>query len=271
MRVSIFLVFIVGVLVSHSNAYSAGRCEISIGDKVSFRDPVEVYESMQGMQLVKDEFETTAAFKKRVAEVESTFNNESILLRGTYWRSNTKYDADNSRIVMTEYAWQVGFFDSSEVHGIESESGYDNINHEIGLKYDEQTIGTFTAFNAYGASIEVYRVLRVVYGVFDRSGVSDYRTWRSEINVEGEFGFNEPAVLIPMPIDEAKRVISNLQVGVSVTPKKPFTAKGKKQLGPTIDIPKELNVIYHTIVADINCVVIADDKGRVLKTVEIAY
>ena len=245
-------------------------CEISVGDKVNFHNPAEIYTSMKDMQLVKDEFETTAAFEKRVAEATSAFN-EPVLLRGTYDREQTNYDADNSRIVMKRYAWDNIGFGWNDVFGYDNDYGIKaslTDNHATTLQSNELITGTFTGSNAYGASVEVTQILRTSYGVFDRTNDSRKETWEDEIWV-GKHA--TPAVSIPMFVDEAKRVISKLQVGILAKPRKPFVAEGRRHWKAKIDNPTEVTENYHVIVADMICAVITDDKGRVLKTVETTY
>lgn len=276
-----------GSTMMSTDAHAAGeKCEVSIGDTVSFLDPAEVYSSMQGMQLVKDEFETTADFAKRLAAAEAKSNfNKPILLRGTYGRSFTKYDADNSRIVMIDPAWGSGssiglehVFGYGNEYGIKV-SSRDKV-HSAWLQYNSQDVGTFTASNAYGASVEVTQIHRDQYGIFDRKNPSEGDTWESE----GQFVFPfdgklailfdgepDPAVFIPISADEAKRVISNLQVGILAKPKKPFTAEGVEYSGATIDNPREVTAKYHVFMADMICAVITDDKRRVIKTIDVAY
>lgn len=246
------------------------RCEISIGDKVIFRDPVEIYALMHDMQLTKDEFETTEAFENRVAEATSAFS-EPILLRGTYDREQTNYDADNSHIVMKRYAWDNLGFGWNDVFGYENDYGIKaNLtdNHATTLQSNERVTGTFIGSNAYGASMEVTQILRTSYGIFDRANDSRKETWEGEVWV-GKHA--SPAVLIPMSVDEARRVISKLQVGILAKPRKPFVAEGKRHWDAKVDNPKEVTAKYYVIVADMICAVITDDQGRVLKTVATTY
>ena len=151
--------------------HSQCQCGIFIGDTVTFQDPAEIYKLLPNDLVVKDEFETTTAFEKRVADAEAIFN-EPTLLRGIYSREHTNYDADNSRIVMGQYGWGGSSLDSVFLNN-----------------------------------------LRVVV---DSDKPPLKQAWKGEIHIGV---YNEPAVLIPMPVEEAKRVISNLQVGILAKPK----------------------------------------------------
>ena len=274
----VLLACVVLALPPYAHA-AENRCDISVGETVSFLDPVEVYSSMQAARLVKDEFETTATFEKRLADAAFSFS-APILLRGTYSRKSANYDADNSRIVMSQGAWgRVGLiwedvFAPGNKYGIEAAAG--PYNHAVGLQSTERAIRTYMGSNAYGASLEVTEVLRTSYGVFDRKyndhrGVrrqSFFRTWKGETTV-GEH--KVPGVLIPMPVDEARRSLSNLRVGILVKPRKPFIAEGVSYVEAKISFPKEITWQQHVIIADIICAVISNDDGGVLKTVDVAY
>ena len=269
--------------------HSYCRCGISVGDTAIFNDPAEIYNWIQEKNLVKDEFETTATFEKRVAEAEAVFS-KPILIRGTYDREHTKYDADNSRIVMKMDAWAKKmshkFFLYDELReGVKESTGFEsplkddlllhallNLSLESGtrqvsdnahgtvLLYTEEVTGTYRGSDNSGNSAEVTQISKTSYAVLDEVDTSQNKmTWKNK-----RIRFN-------MPVEKAKRIISKLQVGIMALPKKPFTKEARSVKEATFADPTEITESYQTIFADMVCAVIADDKGRVLKTVETAY
>lgn len=264
--------------------HSYCQCGISVGDTAIFNDPAGTHNWIQKKNLIKDEFETTATFEKRVAEAEQVFS-KPILIRGTYDREYTKYDADNSRIVMETGAWakklSYEFFLYDELKEAVNESvdlqsplldAFFSISLESGARQasrsvhgtvlfsKEKVTGNFIGSDNSGNSVQVTQVSKISYALLDRAQNSqNEKTWKNN-----EIKFN-------IPVEEAKRVISKLQVGIMASVKKPFTKGVNRVKEATFADPTEVTESYHTIFADMVCAVIADDKGRVLKTVATTY
>ena len=270
MKNTILFIALIQLAVLPSVAFAA--CTHAVGDVVKMLSPAMVAEQMSELTLVKDEFETTEEFNARQKATLEQAPNGTIVVEATYDPEYAKYDADAERFLIERWAWHNigGRFDDS----VPSVSSYERDLHAIGLQHVEQVIDTYKGSNAYGKEVDVAKILRNVYGLFDKKATKGAKTWIFDFKESGNYadGTNKaPGVFLPVPRAQAKALKTDMRFGIAFTPKKPFLFKGKGYYGATTDRPTEIDVEVSSISGDIECAVITDAKGTVLKIVETAY
>ena len=79
--------------------------------------------------------------------------------------------------------------------------------------------------------------------------------------------------MINVPIAQAATFKQNMQVGILVKLREPYsvTGSGKSLADITLSNPVEENITINGLLADMACAVIADGEGRVVKTVSVGY
>ena len=264
-----------------ANILKAAECPAT-GDTVTFRNVREVYTSMTSSlttaDLTKGEFETTAQFKARKAKAIATADFlQPVLLEGTYESYYAKYDADKQRFVVETQAWDnmnVAWdevFEPRNDYGIEPLYNFYTVRG-VGLVEDREPMRSYRASNAFGVEVTVSKSEVTQYGVFDKLlsreaiSLSGERRleWAHDITIDE---YNNPAVILPIPLQRAAEIKDKMRVGVMVQPKEPFTATGWDHMPPKIDLRIEINTKINVVMADILCAVIADQDGVVLKTI----
>lgn len=244
-----------------------------IGTKVEFRQAVEVYEYLSSQEVEpKDEFETTAQFEKRRNEAYKKLAGSSVMVikDNLNWRDKKRYkkfeyDADNQRFILTR-----GFTDSNQRYVI-GENGIicgitdnclcasnDYTTNEIECIVDRESteLGTYTAKNAYGASVTVEKSKTVLHEILMRPGESS------------ELSYSRTPFYINVPIEKAKKLKNKLQMGYVVKLEEPFSLNDVFGISPTRDNPREILGIYNKIVVELLCVIVTDDNNYVLKAFE---
>lgn len=261
------------------------KCSIQIGDKVKLFPPSEVYSDLINPIADKGEFETTQEFeeRKRTREAKSNQQNRPILVEATFDSSYAKYDADNSRFLITKGAWDslwVNLDDALKPYKIE----VGLLPKAIGLKFDRQFLGTYVAQNAMSAEAEVVKIMETVYGVFDEAivSLSEIKAevsladitenipnkWDTNLKTENKHGVKSDTVSMDIPREHAKNFKDTAKAGILIKPKPPFKAKAFDVISrPTFHNPISNNRQTFVIVADIICAVITDENSYVLKTI----
>ncbi len=271
MKNTILFIALIQLAVLPSVAFAV--CTHAVGDVVKMLSPAVVAKQMSEYAVVKDEFETTEEFNARKKLALENIPNGTMIVEATYNPEQVHYDADNERFLIAVYAWDNisgRFFDS--VPSVSA--GISNDLYAIGLRSEEKIIETYKGSNAYGKEVDVTKILRNVYGLFDRKSTKGAKTWIFEFKDRGSIlddGYIANGVFLPIPRAQAKALKTDMRVGIAFTPKKPFIFKGEGYFGATIDRPTEIDVEVSSISGDIECAVITDAKGTVLKIVETAY
>ncbi len=249
MKKTILSLIIIQLAVFPSVAFAT--CTHAVGDVVKILSPAVVAKQISGYAVVKDEFETTEEFNARKKAANKKRPNGTLMVKATYDSEHAIYDANSEKFLIKRYAWHniPGYFSDS----VPSISRYDSGFRAIGLQINEKVTGSYKGSNAYGKEVAVITSVRTVYGIFDSK-----QKWGS------------PYISLAVPRAQAKALKSNMRFGIEFTPKEPFLFQGERYYDPTSDDPREIVVKVNSIVGDIECVVVTDAKGTVLKVVDIA-
>ncbi len=274
------LLFATGIAFSMAlGAPAFSECSTKVGARIELSAPALVAQKLSAAGDTKGEFETTAEFQARVATSHANATGQKIVVESTLDPENMRYDADGGRFELSQYAWAntSGSFDklfpSGNEYGVPPVSLIDE-THGLGLGVTEKVVGTYQASNSYGNSVEVSRIDRIRYGLFDRVAKKDEATWSFEYPANGSYldnTYKHAGVFLTMDPATAKEIKPQLRVGVEFSPKKPFLANGTDYWEPRIDRPTEISETIQAFIGDIACAVITDGQGVVLKTVSVAY
>ena len=212
----------------------------------------------------KDEFETTTAFAARQTAA-ATRLPPTIVVRSI---ANHKYlqdDADAGRLNVSAYFFRnlnTNYVSVFGGHGVSTDgrviygTTYDNI--DIVIAETERTTGRYNGSNAYGASVEVIKIQRDTYAIWDRKARSQEPLFPDQhSSIEAQLGS------ISTTSEVAKSLKSMARAAVVFAPKPPFFAYGNRKWEPRFDRPTEVNNDIFVIVADIQCALLLDHKDRV--------
>ena len=221
-------------------------------------------ELLRSAPLVKDEFETTAAFQARVAAAGQTMPT-SLAIAVDLKKDHAVYNADaqkfviNSRIFGSDYGidWFSAFY-SAPV----KPAGYGMGSNVIGIAISsvDTPNGTYTGQNAYGASWEIMKINREVDAIFD-SVTPRYDQKLFGRGLAAEFNWDAPA-----PPELARQFKDEMKGALIVAPTAPYYIESTESAGGRITIqnPRDVTQIAHVIVADVKCAVLTSASNVVV-------
>ena len=267
MKKTILSLIIIQIVMFPSVAFAV--CTHAVGDVVKILPPGIVAEKMSNYAIVKDEFESTEEFNARKKTAMEQAPSERIIVEATYDPEYVHYDADAEKFSIEVYAWSnIG---GGFRHSVPSGGG----GHSIGLQVEQKITGSYKVSNAYGKEVEVVKSLINVYGIFDRQRKTNgANTWVFDFKESGNYAdeTNKAAgIFLPTPRSQAKTLKTDMRFGVEFTPKEPFLFLGETHFKPTVKTPQEAITKISSIVGNIECAILTDAKGTVLKVVETAY
>ena len=265
-------------LIAASGVAVAAVCPVRVGELAQYVEPKQIYDDLKALDLTKSEYETAKEFEARVRE---SLNHDTVatshLLRATYFPDHLTYVAEREEFIVEKYAWAnlgVGWDDvfggwgvydgkqlSKNPWGMEQVSSLTPVQG-VGLLSEEEIVGTYTASNAMGATVQVTEIERNVYAVFDRPGRD---SWKCELK-SGQL--DTCSVRLGVKRENARSLKDGLSVGILARPKPPFAATGTRTWKPTIQDPRDVTAHYNVIVADILCAVLTRPDGRIVKTID---
>ncbi|MFS0720780.1 hypothetical protein [Brevundimonas phoenicis] len=221
-------------------------------------------ELLRSAPLVKDEFETTAAFEARVAAARQTMPT-SLAISVDLNKEYAVYNADarkfviDSRIFGSDYGidWFSAFY-SSPV----KPAGYTMGSNVVGLAISsvDTPNGTYMGQNAYGASWEIVKINRDVDAIFD-SISSRYDQKLFGRGLATDFKWDAPA-----PPEFARQFKEQMKGALIVAPNAPFYIESTESSGGRITIqnPRDVTQIAHVIIADVKCAVLTSESNVVV-------
>jgi hypothetical protein len=211
----------------------------------SVLDPEQVYRALSGLRSPKTEFETTADYQQRLANIlhqdiapgvslESPlpFLLNQAFVGSTLPVAKLSYDADSEFLKVSISTTPVGQM------------------AELILKTEGGEVGHYTGQNAFGATADVSRMHSEDYGItFDRN------TW-----------LNRSDIITPIPRDQARIVYSHLRLILVCKAVQPYVTSRFQHLDPTLDSPIDSNANGNLIVVEPLELRLYDEQtGQVLK------
>lgn len=251
------------VLLSATGARAA--CEQYVGKKLSPSSYDDVMAVVSKIPSLKDEFETTDTFNKRVADSKVGLPETFIIGYALHDKKYLKYDADNGYFNVKTYtfnnvskpSYDYVFWENP--HEIEYGSSRDNV--DLPVSKNEQITDSYEGSNAFGATVKVIKIKRMTNLIFDKKG-SRKRSYGDYLfrDLTNKVGVNT----IPMSITQAKAFKAEVRAAVLIKPKPPYFAQGRKRHRPEVDFPQDIDEHINVIIADIQCVFLMDGDNKVL-------
>ena len=275
MRLVVQLIIVVGLIGFATDGPKASDCTGMVGQTIELQAPEQVWKTLEGQQLTKDEFETSAQFAARMRQ-RGPEANRIITVEGTYDPKHVVYNADAEEFTIAVYVWDNLADGINAIDGKLNKqalpSNWRALSRKasICLKVANYSGGEYVGQNAFGATAKVMKIRRERYSVYDRILPGEIE-WRTETMLKhSSYGtvLNSPAVLLQANIADARALKMNMRVGVVIRPKTPYVATTERYWDAKINDPREINGTTHIIIADILCVVLTDKNGRILKTID---
>ena len=211
-------------IILPSLIWAGGEACPAIGTNVELRQADEVYEYLSSQEVEpKGEFETTAEFEKRKNQAYQKLAAKPVMTISGNSNMGFEYDADNQRFAISEN----GVICKSHDSCLCDFNNYPT--EEIGCTVDSELteVGTYIAENSFGASVTVKQSKLVLYEIFMKPGESD------------EFSYNGNTFYVHVPIEKAKKLKEQLQIGYVVKLTEPFSLNDVVVSSPTLDNPFE--------------------------------
>lgn len=246
-----------------------GNANAACGDYVGRAvRPLSFTEATRALKAVapKSEFETTAAYESRRAAATAGLD-EVIIASTTINRNYVKYDADKGLLNVDGVAFGQSYFDtkqafasaglSYEAYPRETRTG---ANIQFVVATEKKDGPSYTAKNAFGATVLVKTFERMDHVIFDRAAEPDFKD------------SDKPpyqAAQISMTPEAAMALKPSIKMGFVVDLSKAFMFTGSKHNEPTIDSPFESEFRYEVLMADMKCGLVMDAAGKVLAAPEM--
>ncbi|WP_423140871.1 hypothetical protein ACOYW6_08350 [Parablastomonas sp. CN1-191] len=240
-------------------------CQTSVGQRVS---PIQIDQLISGLGAntqPRGEFETTAQYEARLKAAGAAAPASAFVSLPIDTKYIT-YDADVGRFKIESYAldnknasWDA-FYDGPNPpwpRPMGSPGFVDFVVRSV-----ETITGSYPAANAYGAKVTVNKVRRETVGVLERTAVGSEDLFRAD----RPWVSHESNVVAEVAVDPmlAPSWRENIRAAAVIVPKQPYVARATKQWGPArIDLPKEITEDLTAVIADIRCIVLIDQAGRV--------
>jgi hypothetical protein len=208
----------------------------------------------------KGEFETTAQFAARQAAAVGGAVGPIIISKEVD-PQYIRYDADAQRLTIQTYLFDNANFSHDVVFGygtpLHDRVTYSALyNTDVVISQSETPAGSYRASNAFGANVEVTRIRRRTFAVFEGQSAQS-----------GLFanGGGPVLVQVSMPPAQAQTIKPQLRIAFVVTPRSPYIARGTGAANrPSISYPFEITEEVTVLMADIQCALLTDSGNRVL-------
>jgi hypothetical protein len=237
---------------------NAGRsCAPYLGKTVRPVSFDSVFKAISKIPKSKDEFETSDQFGQR-QEVARNRLKPVYIVDKSLNTAAFRYDADRGILQMTSlvfddkmgtYTWSLR--DAAELDGVGDSGTF------YGLVIGEQSIdtGTRVGTNAFGVSVLVDQIHQTNEVILDPDGHrGDHLVGRGSVIDEFQ----------ATPVEARKRK-DTLQGAIVLAPKEPFYGTGATASTATLEHPVDIKEETDVIVADIQCALLLDEKGKVVR------
>lgn len=260
-------VLILSYFFCHELAH-AEECTAYIGKTIHPVSIDVVIATVSNLPNAKWEFESSKDYEDRLAKAKSG-TPPIFIVASPLDEKQIDYDADNKKFriksfaidnINTTYDGVFGY--GTLLYEKVKYSNRDNI--DLVVSTVESKNGTYRAKNMFGVDVKVEKVNRTTKAVFEREAVYGEDLFfppqpygsASRSNVIVEFSDTSP--------DVARKTKSSMKAAIVIAPKPPFYAKGKVGWGePTLEAPIDIDETLEVVVADIKCVLITNQDGKV--------
>lgn len=268
---SILVVFILSHLLCQGLAH-AEECNAYVGKTIH---PVSIdvtIATVSKLPNAKGEFESTKEYDGRLAKAKSDMPSKFIVTT-LLDEKQIDYDADNKKLriksfaidsINTTYDGVFGY--GTQLYEKLKYSNRDNI--DLVVSTNESKNGTYRGKNIFGVDVTVEKVKRTTKAVFERESAYGEDLFfppqpsgsASRSNVIAEFP--------DIPPNVARKIKGSMKAAIVIVPKPPYFAKGKVSWGePTIEAPIDIDEALEVVVADIQCVLITNQDGKVIAAI----
>lgn len=143
----------------------------------------------------------------------------------------------------------------------------DGIAREWADLHGEVLPGLIDDRAAIGLHAEEHANGNELYSVFDEilPGEKEWRTDSTVTRSSGTIELQVPAIALPVPIAEARVLKRAMRIAAMIRPKAPYFA-----IATSFPLSSRGPTTTRILIADILCVAITDQEGRILKIVERA-
>ena len=251
------------VLAGLSSANAQNICAPYVAQTVQPIKAAVLWKQLASVPTVKDEYETSPAFKDRVESAMGSITGP-VIVEVPIQRKYITYDADANRLDVQSYAFANNTTQYSGVFGYDTpfyeriKYGLSNNIHVV-FPHEEMQSGSYIGTNAMGVRIRVTKVRRFTKVIFERES-----KWGEELFPDIS-QHNAPVISFGdvMP-DMAKHVKATARAAIVYVPKAPYFAKGKYPWGePTIEGPMDIDETIEVAIGDIQCALFLNSAGKV--------
>lgn len=240
-------------------------------------DLAETIDAARRGALVKGEFETTAQFEARKASVDVAATD--FILSVLVDQENARYDADKERWIFDQYFMAGGNYNFDDDALLSAGLANAGWGRSLILSGSDDEQGTYVSSNAFGQQAVVRQLYARRIGIIEIArGVAeplDYRLSSGpifslpldvQIPVSGyTTTLDAKAVEIPMHIARAQASKGSFGFAVAGKLVEPLLIDHTYYITPTIDNPTDAKIDLTYLMADIQCGILTDGEGRVLK------
>lgn len=259
MKLRSFIYSAFGSISSLIGGLAVAQCPININDQVDLLSPEQAFANLEPLQMVQGKFETTAEFDARRRASGATI--KPFIVKGEWdpilsYQNFVDYEPDNGRFVISN-----SVFDISEIRLYDREK----IPKSLIPKTDRDVV----VFSEHSVSLTSH-VSGPNYWVLDHLSDEylftdewehDARQYSSPVNGTRPGRVN----FINVPPKRAQEIADHLSVGFYVVPREPFVFEKHWTRSSTTYLDSKM--VERILVADLECAVITDGFGTVLKTI----
>lgn len=227
--------------------------------------------------LVKDEFETTAAFRARAAAASAGLPTDPVAIVLPA-KTTIEFDADTSTVKVSSYAldplcWVYEHTMSDEAKALAFGPQPRSIGgltlsgkpYCLTASVSRASGAPFAASNAYGAKVQVTPVTERRVGFF--FGFGDIGLQLVDAKLDRTTYKRAPAFEFQATVDEARSLKDNAAIAVLLKVSPPYYVKGSYLISAKIDSPTEVMIQSDMLAGSPSCFALVDGKtGKVFSS-----
>lgn len=252
------------------NPTAQEQCTQLFASKPAVTNIHKLVATLEKANLKKDDFETTDAYRDRIA---ADMAKLGINTEKSYYFSvrlnpeHIAYDAD--RQILSIDALAITGKSVSTLHlnldGQSASSIGTSDDIALPLYVSDKTTDSYMGQNAFGAVGSIDAIKHVQYGIYERPPQRKYMGYISR--TETVFGWQDaPIFSLSMPPAEAKAVKQRGTLLVVATLAPPYFAKGEYHYGASLGTGEQHSYYQKYVIGDLQCAALSDGSGSIIAT-----